>query len=96
MRDLKHSTPGWIGTASALASLGLFVGSVWRSFCRGGEAGVYAGSLGLLALVLAAGAVALGILALREGRVRPLPPRVSLGLGLVLTLGLIGLYAYGF
>ncbi|MCC8018035.1 MAG: hypothetical protein LIO39_05450, partial [Lachnospiraceae bacterium] len=60
MRDLKHSVTGWIGMISALLAAVLFAVSVGFSFYRGGEAEVLVGSVGLIALVLAAGALILG------------------------------------
>ncbi|MCD8230622.1 MAG: DUF6142 family protein [Clostridiales bacterium] len=95
MRDLKHSVTGWLGMISALLSAGLFVVSVCFSYYYKGDADIYVGSVGLLALVLAAGAFVLGILAVREEKVRPVPPRMSLALGMVMTVLLVGLYAYG-
>ncbi|MCD8045401.1 MAG: hypothetical protein LUE90_01875 [Clostridiales bacterium] len=95
MRDLKHSVTGWTGMVSALLAAVLFAVSVGFSFCRGGEAEVLVGSVGLIALVLAAGALVLGILAVREEKVRPVPPRVSLALGIIMTALLGGLYTYG-
>ncbi|MCC8152367.1 MAG: hypothetical protein LIO96_13240 [Lachnospiraceae bacterium] len=88
MRNLNHSVTGWIGA-------GLFCVSVGLSFYYGGEAEFFVGTAGLIALVLAAGALVLGILAVREEKVRPVPPRISLVLGLIMTVVLGGLYTYG-
>ncbi|MCD8150383.1 MAG: DUF6142 family protein [Clostridiales bacterium] len=96
MRDLKHSVTGWIGAVAAICAAGLFCVSVGFSFYYGGEAEFFVGTAGLIALVLAAGALVLGILAVREEKVRPVPPRISLVLGVIMTVVLGGLYTYGF
>ncbi|MCD8365847.1 MAG: DUF6142 family protein [Clostridiales bacterium] len=95
MRDLKHSVTGWIGAVAAVGAAGLFLISVSFSYFYGGEAEFLAGTAGLIALVLAVGAFVLGILAVREEKVRPAPPRISLVLGLIMTILLAGLYTYG-
>lgn len=95
MRDLKHSVTGWLGMISALLSAGLFVVSACFSYYYKGDADLYVGSGGLLALVFAAGAFILGILAVREEKVRPVPPRISLVLGIIMTILLVGLYVCG-
>lgn len=95
IRDLKHSKTGWIGMLCAWAAAALFVLSAVYSFLYDGDAGIQAGSAGLVGFVLAAGSLVLGILAVREPKVRPVPPRVSLILGAVMAAVFGGLYTYG-
>ncbi|MCD7922225.1 MAG: DUF6142 family protein [Clostridiales bacterium] len=96
MRDLKHSKTGWIGMLCACAAAALFLVLIVYSFLHGGDAGFQVGSAGLIGMVLAVGALILGIFAIREQRVRPVPPRISIILGAVMTAVLGGLYTYGF
>ncbi|MCD7982358.1 MAG: DUF6142 family protein [Clostridiales bacterium] len=95
MRDLKHSKTGWIGTLCALAAAALFLVSVIYSYFCEGEAGFSVGTAGLIGLVLAVGALILGIIGIREPKTRPVPPRTGIILGAVLTAVLGGLYTYG-
>ena len=53
------------------------------------------GTVSLIGLVLAAGAFVLGIMAVREPKIRPLPPRTALILGGILTVVLAALYISG-
>lgn len=92
LRDLKHSVQGLIGMGASAASAILFIGIVAASFRHAGDAAYAVGSLGLISLVLSAGALVLGIFAIREPKVRPLAPRVSIGLGAVMTVVLGCLY----
>jgi len=96
IRDLKHSRTGWIGMLCAWTAAAVFIVSAVYSFFYAGDAGFQVGSTGLVGLVLAVGAFILGILAVREQKVRPVPPRISMILGAVLTAVFGGLYAYGF
>ncbi|MCC8082139.1 MAG: hypothetical protein LIO80_09065 [Lachnospiraceae bacterium] len=96
LRNLKHSKTGWIGMLCACAAAALFLVSVIYSFLHAGDAGFQVGSAGLIGMVLAVGSLVLGIFAIREQKVRPVPPRISLILGAVMTAMLGGLYTYGF
>ena len=71
LRELKHSRTGWCGMVSAIAAAVLFVVSVALSFTAAGEAAFPAGTVSLIGLVLAAGAFVLGIMAVREPKIRP-------------------------
>ena len=95
MRDLKHSRAGWCGMISALAALVLFVVSVSFSFFAEGEAQVTAGTLSMIGLVLAVGALIMSIMGIRETKVRPIPPRTGIVLGIIMTIVLGGLYVGG-
>lgn len=95
LRDLKHSKQGLIGMAASLTAVVLFAVSVSWSFLQAGEAEFQVGSLGLIGLVLAVGALILGILGVREQKVRLAPPRTGIVLGLIMTVVFGGLYAYG-
>ena len=92
LRELKHSRTGWCGMVSAIAAAVLFVVSVALSFTAAGEAAFPAGTVSLM---LAAGAFILGIMAVREPKIRPLPPRTALILGGILTVVLAALYISG-
>lgn len=80
---------------SALAAAVLFVVSAVMSFSASGSAGFVAGSISLIGLVLAVGALVLGIMAVREPKVRPIPPRTAMILGGILTVVLAVLYISG-
>ena len=95
LRELKHTKTGWCGMAAALLAAVLFLVSVIVSFASSGDAGVLAGSVSLIGLVLAAGALVLGIMAVREPKIRPIPPRTAIILGGILTVVLAGLYISG-
>ncbi len=95
MRELTHSKSGWTGAVAAFLAVLLFFASVLLSYKNGGEADWLVGSLGLFGLVLSLGAFCLGIVSLREERVRPAAPQISFWLGLVMTILLGGLYAFG-
>ena len=95
LRELKHSRTGWCGMVSAIAAAVLFVVSVALSFTAAGEAAFPAGTVSLIGLVLAAGDFVLGIMAVREPKIRPLPPRTALILGGILTVVLAALYISG-
>lgn len=95
LRELKHSKTGWCGMAAALLAAALFVVSVVLSYTSAGDAGFPAGSVSLIGLVMAAGALVLGIMAVREPKIRPIPPRTAIILGGILTVVLAGLYISG-
>lgn len=95
LRDLKHSKQGMLGMAASLAAAVLFAAAVTESFRQSGEAKFQVGSLGLIGLVLAIGALILGILGAREQKVRLAAPRTGIVLGAVMTVVFGGLYAYG-
>lgn len=95
MRELKQSPTGLLSMTSAFAAIVFFLFAVARSFQMSGNANVYVGSFGLVALVLALGAWIMGIQCMREQNVRPIPPRMGMILGAILTLVLGGMYVYG-
>ncbi len=95
MRDLSPSKSGWTGLICGLGSLLLFWISVILSFFSEGDASFYVGSISLIGLVLAIGAIVMGIMGTREEKVRPVTPRISIGAGVVMTVLLVGLYIYG-
>ena len=95
MRDLKHYKTGWCGMCCALTSLVLFTVCVVDSVMSSGEAQTMVGTVSLLGLVLAVGGFLLGIFGIREQKVRPIPPRTGLALGLIMTVVLGGLYIGG-
>ncbi|MCC8141904.1 MAG: hypothetical protein LIO56_05145 [Lachnospiraceae bacterium] len=96
MRESSPSVPGWIGLACGLASALLFLIVVILSFRHGGEAQVAVGTIGLIALILAIGGLALGIMGVLEEHVRPIPPRAALVVGAGMSVLLAVLYVYGF
>lgn len=95
LRELKHSRQGIIAMIAAIAAAVLFVVSVMISYRQNGEGEYYVGSIGLIGLALAAGALILGILGIREPKVRPGAPRTGIVLGAVMTIVLGSLYAAG-
>ncbi len=95
MRELSHSRPGWIGLACGLVSGILFWIAVAMSFRRSGEAPFYVGSIGMFALILSAGGLALGILGTVEENIRPIPPRAAIVIGALMSVLLVILYIYG-
>ncbi len=96
MRELNHSKPGWIGLICALASVLLFFIAVILSYLRGGEARLFVGIIGLFALVLSVGGLALGIMGEREEDIRPIPPRTAIAVGAGMSILLAVLYFSGF
>ena len=80
--------------AAFLAAV-LFIVSVVLSYTSAGDAGFPAGSVSLIGLVMAVGALVLGIMAVREPKVRPIPPRTAIALGGIMTVVLAGLYVSG-
>ncbi len=96
MRELSHSRPGWIGLICGLAAGVVFLIAVALSFQNEGEALFYVGSAGLIALILSLGGLILGIMGVREEKVRPVPPRISIVVGAAMSALLAGLYIYGF
>ena len=94
LRELKHSKTGWCGTTAALLAAALFIVSVVLSYVSAGD-DFLAGSFSLIGLVLAVGAFVLGIMAVREPKVRPIPPRTAIVLGGIMTVVLAGLYISG-
>ena len=96
LRDLKRSGTGILGMVSSLVAAVLFACAVVLSAVQSGAAGFEAGTLGLLGLVFSCGGFVLGILAIREPKVRPAAPRTAIALGCVLTLALVLFYLYGF
>ena len=95
MRDLKQSPTGLLSLSAGLAAALFFAASVVKSYQMSGKAGFYVGSLGLIGWILAAGALALGILCLKEKNVRPFPPRTGIVFGSILTIVLGGMYVFG-
>ncbi len=96
MRELNYSVTGWIGLIFDLASAALFLITVILSYRKEGEALFYVGSIGLFALILSAGGLALGIMGNMEENIRPIPPRIAIAVGAVMSALLAGLYIYGF
>ncbi len=96
MRELHHSVTAWIGLSCGCGAAFLFVLAVILAYRLGGEARYSVGSLGLFGLILSVGGLVLGILGLREEKVRPLPPRFSVAVGGGMTLVLVILYVIGF
>ena len=92
MRDLKHSPTGILSFCTAMAALAVFLTAVVQSFLASGEGGYKVGGLGL---ILALGALLCGIFAVKEPKIRPLPPRLGIVFGAVLTVGLGGMYIFG-
>ncbi|MCD8300307.1 MAG: DUF6142 family protein [Clostridiales bacterium] len=95
MRDLSPSKSGWTGLICGLASVLLFWISVIFSFLDAGDAQVYVGGIGLIGIVLSVGAIVMGFMGTREEGSRPAAPRVSIALGVIMTVLLVGLYIYG-
>ncbi len=95
MRELSYSVPGWIGLIFGLASAMLFLTAVIMSYRRAGEALFYVGSTGMFALILSVGGLALGIMGVMEENIRPVPPRLAIVIGAVMSALLAGLYFYG-
>ena len=95
MRDLKHSPTGILSFFMAMAALVVFCTAVIQSFLASGEGGYKVGGLGLIGLILAIGALSCGVFAVKEPKIRPLPPRFGIAFGAVLTAGLGGMYIYG-
>ncbi len=95
MRELKYSPTGFLSLASALAAVVLGAVSVVKSYLMSGEADFQVGSFGLIGLILALGAWALGALCMRERNIRPVPPRLGIVLGVILTFALGGMYVSG-
>ena len=95
MRDLKHSPTGILSFFISMTALVVFCTAVSQSFQVSGEGGYKVGGLGLVGLILALGALICGIFAVKEPKIRPLPPRLGIVFGAVLTVGLGGLYIYG-
>lgn len=95
MRDLKHSPTGILSFCMAMTALAVFVTAVVQSFLASGEGGYQVGGFGLAGLVFAAGALICGIFAVKEPKIRPVPPRIGIVFGAVLTVGLCGLYISG-
>ena len=95
MRDLKHSPTGILSFFISMTALVVFCTAVSQSFRASGEGGYKVGGLGLVGLILALGALICGIFAVKEPKIRPLPPRLGIVFGAVLTVGLGGLYIYG-
>ena len=95
MRDLKNSPTGILSFCTAMAALAVFCTAVIQSFLASGEGGYKVGGLGLIGLILALGALICGIFAVKEPKIRPLPPRLGIVFGAVLTVGLGGMYIYG-
>ncbi len=95
MRELSHSKPGWIGLICGLASGILFWFAVAMSFGRSGEAPFYVGSVGMFALILSVGGLALGILGAVEENIRPIPPRIAIVIGAAMSILLVVLYIFG-
>ena len=91
MRDLKHSPTGILSFCTAMAALAVFLTAVVQSFLASGKVG----GLGLIGLILALGALLCGIFAVKEPKIRPLPPRLGIVFGAVLTVGLGGMYIFG-
>ncbi len=81
--------------AAALLAAALFAVSVALSYTSSGDADFLAGSFSLIGLVLAVGAFILGIMAVREPKTRPIPPRTAIALGGIMTVVLAGLYISG-
>ena len=49
----------------------------------------------MIGLILALGALLCGIFAVKEPKIRPLPPRLGIVFGAVLTVSLGGMYIFG-
>lgn len=96
MRDLKQSPAGILSFCAAAAACAAFCAAVILSFRANGQAEVFVGGIGLVGLVLSAGAFACGILAVKEPKIRPLAPRCGLTMGAVMTAVFVCMYAYGF
>ena len=93
--DLKHSPTGILSFCTAMAALAVFLTAVVQSFLASGEGGYKVGGMGLIGLILALGALLCGIFAVKEPKIRPLPPRLGIVFGAVLTVGLGGMYIFG-
>ncbi|MFV0466529.1 MAG: DUF6142 family protein [Lachnospiraceae bacterium] len=82
----KHSKKGIISCCiSAGSMLTLFL-VVLASYQKGGEGSVYLGSAGILAFILAVGAIIIGIMSFREEETYRLFPRLSVFLSIAMTL----------
>lgn len=96
-KEQKPSVNGILAAVFGWISAAAFAVSVVRSFQEAGESGFLIGIAGLLGLVFALGAIAMGAYALRrEEKIRKMPPKMGITLGIIFTLVYCALYLYGF
>lgn len=93
--DKKHSKRGKISLALAVLSLIAAIGMVVLSIQNDGNANVYIGSAGLLALILTVVSLVIGLSSLLEESYKLFPVLGSICSGLMLA-GWVAVYVLGF
>lgn len=92
----KHSKRGMLACFLAAASIFVLIYLIFEAFIQKGDASVYFGSAGILALAVAVAAVVLAVKSLREEDVFRGFPIASMLLSILATVSWLGLYALGF
>ena len=96
-REQKPSLNGILSAIFGWIAAGAFAASVIRSFQESGGSGWLVGTAGLIGLVFAVGAIWIGGYALRkEQKIRKMPPKMGIALGVIFTIVYCALYLYGF
>lgn len=93
--EKKQSVKGFVSLAFDLAAVVLFVGALAKSAAAGGQADLYVGSQGVLALILGVVGLALGISGYRGTNVFLLVPKAGIIAGLAISAAGVLLYVAG-
>ena len=93
--ERRDSKEGILSTKLALVSLALFILDVALSLITGGEAGSYAGAIGITAMLLSIYAFRVGMKSFAEKGVSPLYPAVGSILSGAVMLGWLALFLTG-
>lgn len=93
--EKKQSVKGLLSVVFDIAAVVTILDTVIVSVAAGGEADLYIGSRGVLALILSAAGLILGVSGVREKDVFQAVPRGGTIAGLIVTAAIVCVYVFG-
>lgn len=93
--EKKQSVKGLLSVVFDIAAIVTMADAVMVSVAAGGKADLYIGSRGVLALILSAAGLILGIAGIREKDVFQAVPKGGTIAGLIITAVIVCVYVFG-
>ncbi|MCI8991170.1 MAG: hypothetical protein HFG80_00345 [Eubacterium sp.] len=93
--EKKQSVKGLLSIVFDIAAIVLILDTVMKSVAAKGEANLYIGSRGVLALIIAIAGLTLGIAGIREKDVFMAVPKSGTIAGIIVTAVIVCVYVFG-
>lgn len=93
--EKTHSVRGVLAIFLSILSLAACAGMIWVSYSSRGKAGIYAGSFGVLGLLVALLAFCISVSSIREQETFRIIPFTSLGFSLATVAAWVAIYIGG-